>query len=460
MRKTEPVWRGTVMDTSMTPPELLPAEEWTLFDFNSVFAAFRDDEVFGSEQYNNTIGLVFGPTILGMHGKQHHDHRSLISKAFRQSALERWEPAVIDPICDQLVDDIKNDGAAPTSSPPSHSNSPPASPPHCWDLPEEDLDLFRRLSFDLISIYIDIEAGLTASVELRTYFQQQVDQRRSKMTNDIIGDLVGAEIDGEKLTDEAIISFLRLLLPAGLETTYPLVEQPALSVAHAPGPVRGAAADRELIPAAIEEGIRYETPLVSVPRTTRDVEVNGVPIGKGAQVNLCMGSANRDETRWTDAETFDIHRPRRAHVSFAGGIHSCLGMHLARVETRAMLNSLFDRVTDLRAGARRGRQDRRHAVPLPEDSARDVPPTRPSRQMRSRAAILHDVGGPWSVEDFELDPPTHRRGSRRDGRRGPVPLGRPHPQGRHGGFQRGRSRVRSDPDVSHDRRSRRRGNGR
>ena len=94
------------------PPELLPDEEWTLFDFNSVFAAFRDDELFGSEQYNKTIGLVFGPTILGMHGKQHHDHRSLVAKAFRQSALERWEPAVIDPICDQLVDEIKDDGAA------------------------------------------------------------------------------------------------------------------------------------------------------------------------------------------------------------------------------------------------------------------------------------------------------------------------------------------------------------
>ena len=71
------------------------------------------------------------------------------------------------------------------------------------------------MSFDLISIYIDIDAGLNASVELQAYFQEQVDQRRRKMTNDVIGDLVGAEIDGEKLTDEAIISFLRLLLPAG-----------------------------------------------------------------------------------------------------------------------------------------------------------------------------------------------------------------------------------------------------
>jgi cytochrome P450 len=86
-----------------------------------------------------------------------------------------------------------------------------------------------------------------------------------------------------------------------------------------------------------------------VPRTTTtDVEMGGMTIPAGAQVNLCIGSANRDETRWADAAAFDVHRPRRAHISFAGGIHSCLGMHLARVETNAMLNSLFNRVTDLR----------------------------------------------------------------------------------------------------------------
>src|SRR6476646_2813954 len=347
MRKTEPVWRGTVMDTSMTPPELLPAEEWTLFDFNSVFAAFRDDELFGSEPYNNTIGLVFGPTILGMHGKQHHDHRSLISKAFRQSALERWEPAVIDPICDKLVDDIKNEGGADLITAVT-LEFPTRVTAALLGLPEEDLDLFRRLSFALISIYIDIEAGLNASVELQTYFQQQVDQRRTKMTNDIIGDLVGAEIDGEKLTDEAIISFLRLLLPAGLETTFRSSSNLLYLLLTHPDQLEALQRDRELIPAAIEEGIRFETPLVLVARnTTRDVEMHGITIPEGAQVNVCMGSANRDESRWADAGVFDIHRPRRAHISFAGGIHSCLGMHLARVETKAMLNSLFDRVTDL-----------------------------------------------------------------------------------------------------------------
>jgi cytochrome P450 len=347
MRRTAPVWRGTLMERDLMPPELKNPENWTLFDFESVFAAFREDQVFGSEMYNNTIGLVFGPTILGMHGKQHHDHRNLVAKAFRQSALAQWEPEVIDPICAQLVDEFKNDGEADLVKAVTFE-FPTRVTAALLGLPQEDLELFRRLSLELISITEDIEAGLTASVELGTYFQEQVDQRRSTMTEDIIGDLVAAEIDGEKLTDEAIISFLRLLLPAGLETTYRSSSNLlALLLTHR-DQLEALQRDRDLIPAAIEEGIRYETPLVLVARnTTRDVEMHGMTIPEGAQVNLCMGAANRDESRWTDAGAFDIHRPRRAHISFAGGIHACLGMHLARVETRAMLNSLFDRVTDL-----------------------------------------------------------------------------------------------------------------
>jgi cytochrome P450 len=347
MRRTAPVWRGTLMESDLMPPELKTEETWTLFDFESVFKAFREDEVFGSQMYNDTIGLVFGPTILGMHGKQHHDHRSLVSKAFKQSALAQWEPEVIDPICDQLVDEFKDNGEVDLVKAVTFE-FPTRVTAALLGLPQEDLEMFRRLSLDLISITEDIEAGLTASVELGTYFQEQVNQRRNTMTDDIIGDLVAAEIDGEKLTDEAIISFLRLLLPAGLETTYRSSGNLLQLLLTHPDQLEALQRDRDLIPAAIEEGIRYETPLVLVARnTTRDVEMHGVTIPEGAQVNVCMGSANRDESRWDNPGVFDINRPRRAHIAFAGGIHSCLGMHLARVETKAMLNSLFDRVTDL-----------------------------------------------------------------------------------------------------------------
>src|SRR6202008_4762982 len=160
MRKTAPVWRGTLMESDLMPPELKNAENWTLFDFDSVFTAFREDTVFTSEMYNKTIGLVFGPTILGMHGKQHHDHRSLVSKAFKQSALTQWEPEVIDPICDQLVDEFKNDGEADLVKAVTFE-FPTRVTAALLGLPQEDLEMFRRLSLQLISITEDIEAGLT-----------------------------------------------------------------------------------------------------------------------------------------------------------------------------------------------------------------------------------------------------------------------------------------------------------
>jgi cytochrome P450 len=347
-RRTEPVWRGTIMDYSMAPPEMVPDEDWTLFDYGSVFDAFRNDEVFSSQGYDQTIGLVIGPTILAMHGKAHHDHRSLVAKAFRASALERWEATVIGGVCDDLVDEIKDDGTADLVKAITFE-FPTRVVAALLGLPHEDLEFFRRLSLDLISISIDIEAGLRASAELHDYFLSQVEQRRRQVTNDIIGDLVCAEIEGEKLTDDAIISFLRLLLPAGLETTYRSSGNLLYLLLNHPDQLHAVQHDRALIPAAIEEGLRYETPLISVPRTsTRDVEMHGTTIPAGATVNLCTGSANRDESRWPDAHIFDIHRARQAHIAFAGGIHMCLGMHLARLETRCMLNSLFDRITDLK----------------------------------------------------------------------------------------------------------------
>ena len=112
MRRTDPVWHGAFMDHEQMPEELRPSDEWVLFGYDDVFRAFRDDRVFTSAEYDKSIGLVMGHTILAMGGKEHHDHRSLVAKAFRATALERWEPSVIGPVCDQLIDEIKNGGHA------------------------------------------------------------------------------------------------------------------------------------------------------------------------------------------------------------------------------------------------------------------------------------------------------------------------------------------------------------
>src|SRR6202046_1854442 len=112
MRHTDPVFHGTLIDSDLLPPELKPADEWVLFDYDGVFQAFRDDRVFTSAGYDKTIGLVMGHTILAMGGKEHHDHRSLVAKAFRATAMQRWEPSVIAPVCSELIAEIKYHGHA------------------------------------------------------------------------------------------------------------------------------------------------------------------------------------------------------------------------------------------------------------------------------------------------------------------------------------------------------------
>ncbi len=146
-------------------------------------------------------------------------------------------------------------------------------------LPEEDLPWFRKRAVELISYTVKWKRAFEASAELKDYFLQQIEQRRSKPTEDIIGDLVTAEIDGEKLTDEAIYSFLRLLLPAGLETTYRSSGNLLFLLLTHPEQFRAVQADRELIGPAIEEGLRYETPLTTVQRyATEETELEGVTL--------------------------------------------------------------------------------------------------------------------------------------------------------------------------------------
>jgi cytochrome P450 len=347
-RRTEPVWHGSMMDYSIMPEEMRPGDEWTLLDYASVSYAFRDHTRFSSAYYNSSIGLVMGPTILAMTGRQHHAHRSLVAKAFRAKSLARWEPEFIVPICNHLVAEIKHKGEADLVKSLTFE-FPTRIISRLLGLPHEDFEMFRKLSFDLISIETNIETGLTASAELASYFSDQIDQRRARITDDIIGDLVGAEVDGEKLSDEAIISFLRLLLPAGLETTYRSSGNLLYLLLTHPDQFDQLRADRSLIGPAIEEGLRFESPLTTVLRTTaEDVEIGGKVIPAGAHIHVCMGAANRDEARWENSEEFDIRREPRSHISFAAGEHSCLGMHLARMETRVALVSLLDQLEDIR----------------------------------------------------------------------------------------------------------------
>ncbi|MBB2772796.1 UNVERIFIED_ORG: cytochrome P450 [Mycolicibacterium obuense] len=342
------VFHGSVIDYSKTPESLRPADGYAAMSFDAVNRVFRDGKVFSSTLYDTTIGLFTGPTILAMEGHPHRDHRNLVSAAFKSKSLARWEPTIVRPVVTALIDEFVDSGHADLVR-EFTLEFPTRVIARLLGLPEEDLPMFRRRAVELISYTVNYRRAFDASAALETYFVEQMELRRSHPTDDIIGDLVTAEIDGERLTDEAIYSFLRLLLPAGLETTYRSSGNLLYLLLTHPDQFAAVQADRGLIPQAIEEGLRYETPLTTVQRfTTVDTELEGVAIPRNTVVDACIGSANRDEMRWARADEFDVFRDRVPHISFAAGAHTCLGLHLARMETRVALECLLDRVRDIR----------------------------------------------------------------------------------------------------------------
>jgi cytochrome P450 len=346
-RRQAGVFRGTVMDYSKTPESLLPKNEYSAVSFDAVNAVFRDGRIFSSAPYDKTIGLFMGPTILAMEGKKHRDHRNLVSAAFKSKALARWENTVVRPICNALIDEFIDTGEADLVRQFTFE-FPTRVIAQLLGLPADDLPVFRKRAVELISYHVDYERAFEASAALKDYFVGQIEQRKSKPTEDIIGDLVTAEIDGERLSDEAIYSFLRLLLPAGLETTYRSSGNLLYLLLTHPDQFAAVQAERELIGQAIEEGLRFETPLTTVQRfTTEDTELDGVEIPARAVIGVCIGSANRDERRWERSEQFDIFRKHMPHISFAAGEHTCLGLHLARLETRVAVECLLNRLTNV-----------------------------------------------------------------------------------------------------------------
>jgi cytochrome P450 len=347
-RRESAVFKGSVMDWSKTPDSMVPENLYAAMSFDAVNRVFRDGKVFNSHIYDSTIGLFMGPTILAMEGQQHWEHRNLVSAAFKSRSLVRWEPEIVRPVVNALIDEFIDAGEADlvkdfTLEFPTRVIS------KLLGLPEEDLPWFRRRAVELISYTVKYKRAFEASAALKDYFLDQIDKRRSKPTEDVIGNLVTAEIDGEKLSDEAIYSFLRLLLPAGLETTYRSAGNLLYLLLSHSEQFQAVQADHELIPAAIEEGLRFETPLTTVQRyATEDTEVEGVEITAGSVIDVCIGSANRDERRWERSEQFDIFRKRLPHISFAAGEHTCMGLHLARMETRVAVECLLTRLADIR----------------------------------------------------------------------------------------------------------------
>jgi cytochrome P450 len=345
-RRRSPAEKGQFLPE--LPQEPGQPETYTVYSHELVSQVLRDNQRFSSEVYADVMGIVMGHSILEMDEPEHRMHRALVSLAFRQKALARWEDELMGAVVDELIDRFADRGRADLVREFTFP-FPVMVVARILGLPREDYQKFQRWSIELISVGFDWDRGMAASRSLRDYFKGIVDQRRADPRDDLISDLCRAELDGEQLSDEEIFAFLRLLLPAGAETTYRASSNLLLCLLSHPDQLDAVRADRALLPQAIEEGLRFEPPLLFIVRqATTDVELAGVSIPEGSHISVCLGAANRDEARYPEPDRFDVFRDPKQHISFGFGPHMCVGMHLNRMETRVALDHLFDRLPNLR----------------------------------------------------------------------------------------------------------------
>jgi len=349
LRRQSPVHVGpvdlgdgaNVVDPSIPQPV-------TVFGFDESVQVLRDNETFSSTVYEGIMGAVMGRTILQMDEPEHRLHRAMVSPTFRSKVLEQWEGDLVQRVVNELIDGFADRGTADLVQELTF-NFPVQVIARILGLPRSDFPMFQRWAIGITSVASDWERGMAASEALRDYFACVLEERRRQPADDLISELLVAEVDGRTLDDEEIYSFLRLLLPAGVETTYRASGNMLYGLLTNPDQLERVRRDRSLLPDAFEETIRWEPPVtVILRRATRDAEVGGVAVEEGADVALLLGSANRDERKYEHPDAFDVFRASRQSVGFGFGVHVCLGMHLARMEARVACNTLFDRLPDMR----------------------------------------------------------------------------------------------------------------
>jgi cytochrome P450 len=349
---------------------------WMIFDYDGVKWALADVESFSSK---------YGPDwLIFADPPRHTKLRALISKAFTPRSIANLEPR-IRALTLELLEGAM---AGPTSSKAPEGNAAEVGPPNGsqWrvfdvatdfavplpmmviaemiGIPVSDRTRFKRWSDVILKMSYTIgrhdeEAAAAASDfmavtgEMDDYLASILSARRSAGTvaadsnDDLLSRLANAEVDGERLSQREILGFFQLLLLAGSETTTNLINNAILCLIEHPEQLARLRAAPELLPAAIEEVLRYRSPLQWIYRLTRgDIELHGQVIPAGRLVLTMIGAANRDPRHFSDPEHFDIARDPNPHLAFGHGMHFCLGAALGRLEGRIALGEFLARFID------------------------------------------------------------------------------------------------------------------
>ena len=364
-----PVHRGSMSGQfGMVGPDnvIYPEDEQvSVVGFWAVDEGFRDPQRFSNSWYEPSLGKVIGRTILEMDPPEHYRFRLLLQGAFSKKEMQRWEREFVRDIVRSYLVPLVPRGKADLATEFAF-HYPITVTAVAAGLPVADVPAFYRQAALLTNVSVPEATRMNAARELGAMVQTLIDERRREPKNDLIGLLVRAELKQtadddsssasggtlgpkKKLTDDEIVAFLRLLVPAGAQTTYRSLTNILFGLLTHPEQLDAVRADRTLIPIAIEEGLRWEAPLLSFGRTcTRDTTIADQPIAAGTHVNLCVHAANHDPSRWDNPDEFDIFRPELGHMAFGQGNHICLGIHFARMELRVALEEILDELPNLR----------------------------------------------------------------------------------------------------------------
>lgn len=318
--------------------------------FEDLKAAMADEEAFPSAAaYERHSGPVMGKTLQCMRDEEHRRNRALVSAAFRPRLMTEFVESFLTPVAHQLIDEIEAQGAGRADLVRDYTVRYAFTViTRLLDFPPTDFEDLKRWGDGLIDFPWDPEGAQRASREFTAYLTPLIESRRKSPGEDLLSSLATIEIEGERLEDEEIFSFLRLLFPAGADTTYRGLGSLFYAVLTHEAIWERVRADPDRVPAVVQEALRWEPPTALLPRfAPQDVKWGDTEIPGGSEVLFGITSANRDPQIFSQPDRFDPERSERESLVFGHGQHFCLGSHLARREMEVSLRVLAERLPDL-----------------------------------------------------------------------------------------------------------------
>lgn len=330
---------------------------------DDVMAILRDRESWSDPRKGNPGTFSYEilgesdeePSMLLMDDPGHRRLRDLVKRSFTPRAIERWRPRV-RMVAERIIGEI--DGGEFELMEKVAQPIPTVVIAELLGIDPGMHESFKAWSNASIQTAFspaknpeDVKLADEAIVSLEAFFRDEIERRRREPGDDLISSLVAAEEQGDRLSESELVSTCNLLLLAGNLTTTDLIGNGVKAFLDHPQEMAKLRERPELIKNAVEEILRYDSPVVNSGRiASRDVEIGGVKIARGETLSVKLGAANRDPAVYPDPDRFDIEREDTHHQSFGGGRHLCLGAHLARLEAQETLAALFSRFSEIRFG--------------------------------------------------------------------------------------------------------------